>query len=197
MMLKEVAPVPDGELPVQALKDHLRLGSGFSDDGLQDGLVRGYLRAAFAALEGRIGKALITRRFVWQVAQWRGRDGQALPLAPVVGVEQVALVDPDGGTVLVAADRWRLEADLHRPRLLPKGAPFPAVPEGGRVEVMFDAGFGLWAEVPPDLQQAVLMLAAQYHEFRHDGGLDAGALPFGVMALIERWRTVRVLGGRG
>ena len=26
---------------------------------------------------------------------------------------------------------------------------------------------------------------------------EGGAMPFGVMALIERWRAVRVLGGRG
>lgn len=197
MMLNEEAPVPDAELPVQAMKDHLRLGSGFTDDGMQDGLVVGYLRAALAAVEGRIGKALISRRFIWKTVHWRGRDGQALPLAPVGGVVSVVVVDEGGVAIPLAADRWRLEADLHRPRLVPKGALLPAIPEGGWVEVVFDAGFGAWAQVPADLQQAVLMLAAQYHEFRHDGGPDAGAMPFGVMALIERWRNVRVLGGRG
>lgn len=48
---------------MQALKDHLRLGSGFADDGMQDGLIEGYLRAAMAAIEGRIGKVLLARRF--------------------------------------------------------------------------------------------------------------------------------------
>ncbi len=50
-------------MPVQALKNHLRLGTGFADDGMQDGLIEGYLRAAMAAIEGRIGKALIARQF--------------------------------------------------------------------------------------------------------------------------------------
>jgi len=70
------------------------------------------------------------------------------------------------------------------------------VPSDGRVEVVFDAGFGVaWAAVPADLAQAVLLLAAEFYERRHEAGLRASGLPFGVVTLIERWRTVRVLGG--
>ena len=69
---------------------------------------------------------------------------------------------------------------------------------GGSVEIDFTAGFGpVWETVPADLRQAVLLLAAQYYEMRHDGDADGAAMPFGVAALIERWRTVRLLGGRG
>ncbi|WP_028031386.1 head-tail connector protein [Gemmobacter nectariphilus] len=192
MMLTEVAPVPDGALPVQAMKDHLRLGTGFSDDGMQDALIAGYLRAALAAVEGRIGKALIARRFSLALVRWRDRAAQALPLAPVGQVVSVTLVDGAGATAL-AGSRWRLEADMHRPRLVSVGALFPEVVEGGRAEVVFDAGFGAWDAVPADLRQAVLLRAAQYHELRHETA--QAAMPFGVMALIERWRTVRVLGG--
>ena len=48
---------------------------------------------------------------------------------------------------------------------------------------------------PPDLAQAVLLLAAEYYENRSEAGVSEGGLPFGVVTLIERWRTVRVLGG--
>ena len=72
MMLSELTTVPAGALPVQALKDHLRLGSGFADDGMQDALIEGYLRAAMAAIEARIGKVLIARRFRWVLEDWRG-----------------------------------------------------------------------------------------------------------------------------
>lgn len=63
MMLIELTPVPGAALPVQALKDHLRLGTGFADGTMQDGLVESCLRAAMAAIEGRIGKTLISRSF--------------------------------------------------------------------------------------------------------------------------------------
>jgi uncharacterized phiE125 gp8 family phage protein len=39
------------------------------------------------------------------------------------------------------------------------------------------------------------MLAAHYYEYRHEMGLSGGCMPFGVSSLIERYRTVRLLGG--
>ena len=71
------------------------------------------------------------------------------------------------------------------------------MPLGGFVTVRFAAGFGTsWDRVPGDLAQAVMMLAARYYE---DRGFDGSqlALPHGVGALIERWRAVRTLAGRG
>ncbi|MEH6776305.1 MAG: hypothetical protein V7668_20445 [Cereibacter changlensis] len=195
-MLIEQTTAPVAALPVQALKDHLRLGTGFADDGLQDGLMESYLRAALAAIEGRIGKALIARRFQLVLERWRSESGQALPVAPVFTVLSVTLVDAEGAAQVVPASGWRLAPDMHRPRLLPVGTLLPAVPSGGRVEVVFEAGFGAaWGAVPSDLAQAVLLLAAEYYEHRSDGGMRSAGLPFAVVTLIERWRTVRVLGG--
>jgi uncharacterized phiE125 gp8 family phage protein len=196
MELIELAAVPDEALPVLLLSDHLRLGSGFADDGLQAGLLRSYLRAALAAIEGRTGKALFARRFRWVLGGWRDPAGQALPLAPVAAVVSVLLRPVAGDAVVVDPSRWRLQRDMHRPRLVPASGLLPAVPEGGTVEVEFDGGFGpAFGDVPGDLAQAVLLLAAHYHEFRHDGGAIGAPMPFGVLALAERWRTVRVLGG--
>ena len=73
MMLSEVLAVPQAALPVAAFKDHLRLGTGFADDGVQDALAESYLRAAMAAIEGRIGKALIARDFLLALEGWRVR----------------------------------------------------------------------------------------------------------------------------
>lgn len=63
MMLSEESPVLETALPVQALKDHLRLGSGFSDDDVQDGVLMMHLRAALAVIEARTGKAILARQF--------------------------------------------------------------------------------------------------------------------------------------
>ena len=82
-MLSEVTEVAGAALPVQAMKDHLRLGTGFADDDVQDGLIETHLRAALAAIEGRIGKVLMTRQFLLVLADWRDPGDQALPLAPV------------------------------------------------------------------------------------------------------------------
>lgn len=195
-MLVELEPVPGTALPVAELGTHLRLGTGFASDGLQDGLLASHVRAALAVIEGRIGKALISRRFRWEVAHWRdGGGAQALPLAPVSAVIEVAVVDAQGARVVLSAALWRLRRDSQRPKLEPVSLSFPPVPEGGVAEVLFDAGFGAWATVPADLRQAVLLLAAEFYEHRHDGGMVEAALPKTVLGLIEGWRTVRLLGG--
>ncbi len=195
MMLTEETPVPSLALPVEEMKDHLRMGSGFADDGLQDGLIETHVRAAMAAIEGRIGKMLFQRRFLWVLECWR-EDEQALPVSPVSGIVSLTLVDAAGGEVVVPVGAYRLIKDLHRPRLAGKGTTLPTIPSEGSVKVVFNAGFGAaWTEIPVDLRQAVLLLAGEYYEHRHDDGAQAAGLPFGVVTLIERWRTVRILGG--
>jgi uncharacterized phiE125 gp8 family phage protein len=198
MMLTEVTAVPGAALPVEALKDHLRMGSGFALPEGQEALLEGYLHAAMATIEGRIAKALIERRFRWEVECWRDPAEVALPLAPVALIVSVTLVDAAGGAVVLPGTVWRLVSDLHRPRLAGTGAALPLVPTDGKAVVEFDAGFGPdWADVPADLQQAVLLLAAEFYEHRHDDGASGPGLPFGVVTLIERWRQVRILGGGG
>jgi uncharacterized phiE125 gp8 family phage protein len=198
MYLIKQTTVPTAALPVQALKNYLRLGTGFADDGLQDGLVESYLRAAMAAIEGRIGKVLIARSFTWSLDDWRRGGEQALPVAPVSVVSQIVLLDRAGVAEVVPAAAYRLVQDMHRPRVQAAGFMLPQVPMDGGIEITFVAGFGpAWGDVPADLAQAVLMLAAEYYERRHDGGQGAGGLPMSVVTLIERWRTVRVLGGAG
>lgn len=195
MMLSELTAVPPATLPLADFKDHLKLGKGFADDAVQDALAESYLRAAMAAIEGRVSKALLAREFLLELDAWRWPDAQALPLAPVSAVVSVTVRDRDGVAEVIDPARYRLVRDAQRPKIVAAGALLPGVPIGGSVEIVFTAGFGpAWADVPADLAQAVFLLAAQYHEFRHEPGAGQ-TMPFGVMTLIERWRTVRVLGG--
>ena len=196
MMLTEETSVLSAALPVQALKDHLRLGTGFSDGNMQDALIESYLRAAMAAIEGRTGKALMQRRFKLVLEDWRDGSEQALPVAPVAAVVSVTLFDVLNVATVLAASTYRLVVDTHRPKLAAVGYLLPMVPTDGRIEILFDVGFGaVWTAVPPDLQQAVFLLAGQYYEQRNDFTAAPVGLSYPVQALIERWRTVRVLGG--
>ncbi|MFV0383689.1 head-tail connector protein [Paracoccus sp. (in: a-proteobacteria)] len=198
MLREETAPAAEA-LPVAALRAHLRLGSGFGigDDPAETAALAGFLRAAITTVEARTGKVLLTQRFRMQLDDWRDRLGQTLPLAPVTGVDAIAIDDGAGTVTQIAPDLWRLIPDNQRPMILPAGALLPNVPRAGSVTVTFTAGFGdVWDDVPTDLAQAVLMLAARYFEDRSLEG-SRGAMPFGVSALIERWRAVRTLAGRG
>jgi len=197
MMLAEQTQVPDAALPVAEFKDHLRLGTGFADGSVQDGVLIGFLRAALAAIEGRTGKILLARSFVWTLSRWRELSRQALPVAPVAQVTELRLIDRHGTPSVVDPARYRLERDMQRPRLVATGLNLPLVPIRGAVEIAFDAGYGpAWADLPPDLAQAVFLLAAHYYEHR-TAAAPAAAMPFGVSLLIDRYRTVRLFGEGG
>jgi uncharacterized phiE125 gp8 family phage protein len=195
-MLIEETAVPLAALPLAEFKAHLRLGTGFADDDIQDPVLESFLRASLAAIEGRTGKVLLEREFSWALHQWRDVTGQALPVAPVRALLSLGLRNRADEVEVIDPAHYRLEQDVHRPVLRPVGTFLPVIVRGGVAEVRFRAGFGVgWGDLPADLAQAVLMLAAHYYEYRHDLSLSSGCMPFGVASLIERYRTVRLLGG--
>ncbi len=199
MMLRDET-VPAAEaLPVAELRGHLRLNTGFDipDDADENTALVGFLRAAIATIEARTGKVLLTRQFRMQLDDWRDRLGQPLPLAPVLSVDRIEIDDGAGTVTEMSPESWRLLPDNQRPLILPTGVILPNIPRRGHVTVIFTAGFGaIWDQVPADLAHAVIMLASRYYEDRNFEG-SRGAMPFSVSALIERWRAVRTLAGRG
>ncbi|NKB27552.1 MAG: hypothetical protein GKR99_08350 [Rhodobacteraceae bacterium] len=193
MTLFEISQVPLAALPIAQLRDHLRLGTGFGDDAEQDGVMEAALRAALAAVEARTGKAVFQRQFHWSLLGWRHAGRQVIPVAPVAGIVSLTVKDIAGLATVIDADRYRVEIDDHAPSLVANGLLLPAIPIGGRAEVVFDAGLAAdWAGQPGDLAQAVLMLAADFYEHRTE---DAGrGMPAQVAALIEPHRHVRLFG---
>jgi uncharacterized phiE125 gp8 family phage protein len=191
MNVTELTPVPPEALPVADLAEHLRLASGFAPDPGQDALLRGVLRAALAAIEARTSKAILQRDFRLTVAAWRDLAEQALPVAPVTAVAALRIVDRLEVAVTADPAGWRLVRDTHRPLVRSVGFTLPTIPVGGRAEIDFTAGYGaVWSEVPGDLRQAVLMLAAEFHDNR---AADRG-IPEAVAALVAPYRHVRLWG---
>lgn len=197
-MLVEETAVPYAALPLAKFKSHLRLGTGFTEGSLQDEVLESFLRAAIAAIEARTGKILIEREFSWSLTAWRDQLGQALPVAPVNSILSVVTIDRQDVEEIIDPALYRLERDSQRPRIRPNATLLPTIPTSGSVQLNFEAGFSAdWDGLSADLGQAVLMLAAHYYEYRHETGLGDGCMPFGVTALIERYRTVRIFAGAG
>ncbi len=196
MMLVEEATVPEAVLPLAAFKAHLRLGTGFTEDDLQDAVLVSFLRAAISAIEARVSKALIERSFRWTVNRWRGPDHEPLPIAPVGSVSQVSLQDQSGASTAADPESYCLKVDSTRPVLGATGSHLPSIPSGGNASVIFTAGFGsTWDSVPNDLAQAAFLLAAHYYEYRDETSLASGCMPFGVQSLLERYRPIRLFSG--
>lgn len=193
MNLTELTAPPPAAMPVRDFADHLRLGTGFADDGAEDALLEAYLRAAIAAIEARTGKMLLEREFSWDLTRWFAPDRQGLPVGPVSAVTAVTLIARDGSEQVADPSSFALRRDLFRPELV--ASVLPAIPYGGLARIRFRAGFGPgWTDVPADLAQAVMMLAAENYEARSDRHGAGSSMPFGVLALIERYKTVRLLG---
>ena len=196
MMLTERTTVPTEALPIAGFRDHLRLGTGFSDDAVQDEVLEGTLRAAIAAVEARTGKSLLLRGFTWSVTAWRDLSRNTLPVAPVVAIHRMSIVDRFGAETVIDPSRYVLEKDAHRPRIAATSLFLPSIPIGGSAEIQFDAGYAeTWAELPADLARAVFLLAATYYEHRNEGAGANGPIPYGVAALLDRYRNVRLFGG--
>lgn len=194
MMVEEITQVPQSALPLARFRAHLRLGTGFADEALQDGLLAGFLRAALAAVEARTGKALIAREFLWHMQGISGGSPVRLPLEPVSALAAAERVDAEGKVENVLP-MIRLTADA---QIAPVGTGLPVAPAGGDLRLRFMAGYGPeFDDMPADLQQAVLMLAAHYYDYRSETALGAGCMPFGVSALIERYRSLRIGFGGG
>lgn len=195
-MLIEDDEVLAAVLPVEDFKAHLRLGRGFTGDTVQDAVLESFLRAAMSAVEARTGKVLISRDFTWTFPRWTRRAGEVLPVGPVQVVSEVALIDADGGEVIVDPLRYRLEKDTHFPVLYGRSSGLPDPGLDRTIRVRFSGGFGgSWDDLPPDLAQAVMLLAAHFYDNREATGLGAGCMPFGVTSLLERYRPMRLFRG--
>lgn len=195
MILNELSAVPSGVYPIQELSDHLHLGTGFADDGSQSSVLEAYLRAAVAAVEARTGKALFQRRFSWVLYTWISRTRQGLPISPVQLVESIFVHGADGASTTVDPATYTLEQDSQFPAIVSKSASLPHLQKNGYVEIVVEAGYGpAWDDVPKDLGQAVLMLAASYYENRQGTRTGNDDIPFGVLALLEPYRKIRLSG---
>ncbi|MFV0334741.1 MAG: hypothetical protein ACK5JR_11815 [Tropicimonas sp.] len=196
MMLVEQTTPPAAALPVADFRDHLRLGTGFADDGAEDSLLQTFLRAAIAAVEAWTGKVLLEREFSLSLMGWRDGRAQVLPVAPVSEIGGMRIIDCLDWEVIVDPAKYRLQQDMHRPVVMARGSRLPNIPTQGSVRINFTAGFGpQWSDIPADLAQAVMLLAAYYYEYRHEMRVGGAVMPYGVSSLVDRWRNVRLIGG--
>ena len=198
MVLNELTTVPDGALPVAEFRAHLRLGTGFGEDTLQDSVLIGFLRAAMAAVEGQTGKALLSRDFEWTLSAWTGDPNQSLPVSPGDGIAELALIDRQGGETIVDGDAYVLAQGPYGSLLMSAGTALPTIPTLGTARLRFTAGMAPdWGSLPADLGQAVLLLAAHYYENRTEGQGGSTWMPYGVTSLLRRYKPVRLGVGAG
>lgn len=191
MVLKEASPGAAAP-PLAAIAEHLRLSAGFDNDGAEDALLARLWAEAVAAVEIRIGQALVARAFTLEMGAWDARGHAVLPIGPVAAITSLAF-EGAGDPVTVEVAGLCLEPGLTGQRLTASsGGALPAIPAGSRAVLGFTAGHGAdWDAVPRDLYQAVMLMTADRYE--HRGGEPARAgIPEAVAALLAPHRPVRL-----
>lgn len=163
------------------LKAHLR-----KTDSSEDTLLAAYLAAAIRAVENHSGHVLAQRAVVDTFTAW----GTVLRLRhqPIAAEPTIEYVNSDGDTVDYEGFVFR---NAVYPATIepPSGVSFPALGANGTIAVSYTAGYDA-GEVPADLNQAVLQLAAHWFVNRELGGADADELPFMVTDLCKPYRGV-------
>ena len=177
--------VPGGApVSLNEARGWLRLGAT-----IDDAVVAGLVRAATSVCEAYIGRWLIVRA-----------GEEILPLAPggvvqtgvrpVVGVDAVDLLLPDGGEAALAAGDYRAAIDRDGTARVTIDDPRGAV----RVRVVYRAGIAEGANhVPEAIRQGILRMTQHLHDARDGAG---AAPPAAIAALWQPWRRLTLGGGQ-
>lgn len=187
-MTSRLLSAPANEpLSVTDLKRHLEIDDGAADDFLTPLIV-----VARAAVERLTGRLMITQS--WRISlDGVPDDGPVrLPVGPVQTVSAVRVFDGLGGSITWPGSAYTLDLVGEPARLLFQGSqPMPGRRLNG-IEIDVVAGYGSSAEaVPPDLVQAVKLLAAHWYARR--GDMEAGGIPDDVRALTGLYRRPRLV----
>ncbi|MEQ1491016.1 MAG: hypothetical protein ABL932_10755 [Terricaulis sp.] len=186
MSLKIVNP-PASE-PISLAEAKLFLRADERNDEIVFGSLIG---AAREAVESGIGRALVTRRVRESLDIWR-RDvaqGAVLGVGPVANVVAVRLLANNGAQSVIDPERYRLEGNRDRPRLVfPSGFPSTLRSAGG-IEIEYDCGYADEAgDLPIALRVATLQILASLYELRQ----GEGGIPETARALMRPFAPARL-----
>lgn len=159
----------------------MRMGAA-ADDAMVDHMVR----AATNICEAFIGSWLVTRTAEEAVML---ADGAArLTARPVVAVDAVALLAPDGAALPIAPDAY--SAAIARDGTAQVRIFDPRA--GARARIRYRAGMGEAAAAIPEAIRHGILRMAQHMNAARDG--EGAAPPAAVAALWQPWRRL-ILGG--
>ncbi len=175
------------------------------DTADEDTLVTALVLAARMVVEAAARRVLVTQSWRLVYDRWPRPVAPALddvtasppvlplPIAPMQSVSAIRVYDAAGAAQTVAPSAYQAVGGPDETRLLFAQAP----PAPGRaiagVEIDVVAGYGGPTDAPQPLRQAILMLAAHWHENRGDAeAASPDHLPPAIAALVQPFRRVRL-----
>jgi uncharacterized phiE125 gp8 family phage protein len=151
---------PDSEpVTVEELRDHLRV---YLDD--EDSLLENWIKCARQDFERRTRRCLVPSS--WKLGMFNWANPMYLPIAPVSTITHIKYYDGSNNLQTLDSSTYYLE-DMREPGAvrfyLSQTRPIVSIERLPPIEVTFEAGY---EDVPPDICQAIKILAGMYHEYR-------------------------------
>lgn len=159
----------------------------------EDTLVTALIKAARETVEYRLGLALITQTWELVLDEW-WEDEATLPHPPLQTVTSITYKTLSGVTKTMSASDYILATGVPGRVLLADGVRFPsdALYPAEAIKIRYVAGWTEAASVPESIKLAIKLLVGHYYENREQvtigAGLTMSVLPFGVDALLDRYR---------
>lgn len=118
--------------------------------------------------DGMVGRALVTQTWRLRTSRLTGKQRLMLPVNPVIGITSIKFYDAADveQTVSDVPGYFRLVANLERAFVEPRETWLAMFDRPDAVEVVFTAGFGDVADVPPNLIHAAKMMVSHWYENR-------------------------------
>jgi uncharacterized phiE125 gp8 family phage protein len=157
-----------GLLDLQEVKDHLRV-----DHAEDDALIQGMIDAVHRHYEGpggTLGRTFLTQTWTGRLDVWPCY-GKAIeiPLPPLVTIDEVRYVDPDGATQVLGSSNYQVQRVGDQPaRLWPAfGVSWPSIRcQPDAIDIDFTAGYGGPEKLPENARAAFLMMIADLYDNR-------------------------------
>jgi len=168
-------------------KAHLNLTTTDDDD-----LVTAKIAAARQFVERQLGQSLIATTLELTLDSFPCGHIE-IPGSPILSVTSIKYTDADGLEATMAPADYTADAASNPARIAVGDAGWPST-DGtiAAVRVRYVAGYGeAAADVPGDLREAVMQVAAHYYENREATlvGVSASLLPLGVQAILRERRN--------
>lgn len=162
------------------------------DGSSEDDLLEQFIVAARKAMEGHLGRSLLTQTIVLRLDSWP-ENILVLPRPPLVSIVEVRTLDEDGTETAYSSDNYYVITG-DRAQLIIRTGKTPPINTSrfyGGFEVEYTAGYGTdAADVPAAIRQALLQWIATIYETRVP---DFSIVPQNVQATLGLpYKRIRV-----
>lgn len=177
-----IAPTTYGVTVAEAKKQSRVLNNA------EDDLVELYLGAALAYVEKTTGRAFQPQ--TWEVVvDAFSSEALELPVGPVTSVTEVTYVDADGETQTIDPTTFEVDTASTDGWIVTSGAWPSGMATINAVRAVYLVGGG---DMPRDIKQAILLLAAHWYANREAAGPAMQEIPLGVETILSLHRRIYV-----